>query len=190
MVETNSLDMMQNSGIIYHTESILEMQVGLLVTVFLLNRRWQENFGYMNLKKEDGVTLQTTRDVMGLGLSYAAHSELIILILLGEHIMSYFFGMFRSWELKNKGEPNSYGIETAPIEKVLRIIEILVDLVIFVFVILHLSDMTPEQRNNIPFLHLWIIIDNIIMFFTLPYTILTQVVMVAGEITKNVFTLY
>lgn len=72
----------------------------------------------------------------------------------------------------------------------LRGIEIIVDLVIFVFVIFHLSDMTPEQRMNIPFLHLWIIIDNIIMFFTLPYTILTQVVMVAGEITKNVFTLY
>jgi hypothetical protein len=104
--------------------------------------------------------------------------------------MSYFFGMFRSWELKNKGTPNNYGIETAPCEKILRFIEIIVDLVIFVFVIFHLSDMTPEQRNNIPFLHLWIIIDNIIMFFTLPYTILTQVVMVAGEITKNVFTLY
>jgi len=57
MVETNSLDMMQNSGIIYHTESILEMQVAALLTCFLLNRRWGDNFGYMNLKKDDGVTL-------------------------------------------------------------------------------------------------------------------------------------
>jgi uncharacterized membrane protein YwaF len=57
MVETNSLDMMQNSGIIYHTESILEMQVAALLTCFLLNRRWGDNFGYMNLKEADGVTL-------------------------------------------------------------------------------------------------------------------------------------
>ena len=52
--------MMQNSGIIYHTESILEMQVGTLLTCFLLTRRWSVNFGtpiYMNLYKEDGKTL-------------------------------------------------------------------------------------------------------------------------------------
>jgi len=54
MVETNSLDMMQNSGIIYHTESILEMQIATLLTAFLLNRGWGDNFGYMNLKKDDG----------------------------------------------------------------------------------------------------------------------------------------
>lgn len=37
---------------------------------------------------------------------------------------------------------------------------------------------------------MWIIVDNIIMFLALPYTFLIQIVMVQGEITKNVFTLY
>jgi hypothetical protein len=35
--ETNSLDLMQNSSIIYHTESILEMQIACLILCFILN---------------------------------------------------------------------------------------------------------------------------------------------------------
>ena len=44
--ETNTLDMMQNSSIIYHTESLLEMQILCLVVCFVLNRKWKDNLGY------------------------------------------------------------------------------------------------------------------------------------------------
>jgi len=44
--------------------------------------------------------------------------------------------------------------------------------------------------NSNPLLHFWIIIDMVIMFFTLPYTYFSKVFMFTGEITKNVFTLY
>jgi len=46
MKETNSLDMMQNSSIIYHTESVLEMQIASLVMVMILNNIWADNQGY------------------------------------------------------------------------------------------------------------------------------------------------
>jgi hypothetical protein len=44
--ETNSLDLMQNSSIIYHTESILEMQIACLILFYILNTIWAANFGY------------------------------------------------------------------------------------------------------------------------------------------------
>ena len=40
MKETNALDMMQNSSIIYHTESILEMQLCLILAMFYLTDLW------------------------------------------------------------------------------------------------------------------------------------------------------
>lgn len=36
--ETNALDMMQNSSIIYHMESLLEMQILCLVSCFISSR--------------------------------------------------------------------------------------------------------------------------------------------------------
>ena len=46
MKETNSLDMMQNTSIIYHTESILEMQIITLAVFYILNEEWAHNFSY------------------------------------------------------------------------------------------------------------------------------------------------
>jgi hypothetical protein len=66
-------------------------------------------------------------------------------ILLGEHIVSYFFSIFRNWEVKEKGTTNSYGIDTAPIESKMRIFEIFIDVVIFGAIIFHGSQMTYEE---------------------------------------------
>ena len=38
--ETNSLDIMQNSSIIYHMESVLEMQMAVLIMCFLYSKTW------------------------------------------------------------------------------------------------------------------------------------------------------
>ena len=38
--ETNQLDLIQNASILYHTESILEMQIACLVLCYLLDRQW------------------------------------------------------------------------------------------------------------------------------------------------------
>ena len=36
----------------------------------------------------------------------------------------------------------------------------------------------------------WIIVDLIIMAFTLPYTYISQIMMITGEVIKNTFTLH
>ena len=41
-----------------------------------------------------------------------------------------------------------------------------------------------------PFLNFWVMIDMIIMVITLPYTYMSKFMMINGEITKNIFTLY
>ena len=69
MKETNSLDMMQNSSIVYHTESILEMQMLCLITMVVLNQFWLEKKAYMTVGNGDTATL-------------------LIILLLVEHVMS------------------------------------------------------------------------------------------------------
>jgi len=171
MTETNSLDMMQNSSIVYHTESILEMQVMCLVSLYFVNEWWKAKKGYGNLATDDTAYI-------------------ILLVLLVEHIFSYFFGIFRNREIDQHGKPNSYGIEYAPKEFCLRVFEIILDLAIFVWITLYLVGISQELMHNIPLIHYWVIIDMVIMFFTLPYSYFSKLMMRTGEITKNIFTLY
>lgn len=63
-------------------------------------------------------------------------------IFLAEHIMSYIFGHYRAFEIKHLGKPDDSGIEFAPCEKKLRVIEVIVDIGIFGVAIYHLSCMT------------------------------------------------
>ena len=42
--ETNALDYMQNTSIVYHTESILEAQIITLLCCYVLNQRWSESY--------------------------------------------------------------------------------------------------------------------------------------------------
>ena len=56
--------------------------------------------------------------------------------------MSYFFGLYRNFEIKNLGKPDDNGIEFAPCEKKLRYVEVIVDATIFGIAIYHLSTMT------------------------------------------------
>tara|TARA_B110000285_G_scaffold149011_1_gene166330 strand:- start:1029 stop:2306 length:1278 start_codon:yes stop_codon:yes gene_type:complete len=179
MKETNSLDMMQNTSIIYHTESILEMQIITLIACYILNDSWAHNFGY-NKDQIDPVS----------GYSKANTTKVWFFILLGEHIVSYLFSLYRSWELKTKGVTNSYGIETAPCESYMRYFEIFVDFIIFGAVIFYASQLSVDEFNEQPFLTYWISFDIIIMFFTLPYTKLCQIIMLNDEVTKNIFTIY
>lgn len=50
--------------------------------------------------------------------------------------------------------------------------------------------LTPDQRHNLPFCIYWLLVDMVIMFFTLPYTKLAQYIQINGEITKNIYTMY
>jgi len=46
VIETNSLDIMQNSSIIYHMESVIEMQMLTLIFCYYFTDMWAEKQGY------------------------------------------------------------------------------------------------------------------------------------------------
>jgi len=115
---------------------------------------------------------------------------LLMFVLIGEHIFSYLFGIFREYDLKHNGSKNKNGIESAPREKNLRYFEIVADFTISIWILVAMLTKTTEEFNSLPFLNFWIMIDMIIMMITLPYTFLSKFMMINGEITKNIFTLY
>ena len=115
---------------------------------------------------------------------------MMMIVLLSEHILSYLFGIFRDYEIKRHGKPNKYGIESAPIEFRLRCLEVIGDLIIFIFILNHFTSLNEQQFNNLPLLNYWMLVDMIIMFLTLPYTYMSRLMMITGEIIKNIFTLY
>lgn len=171
MKETNALDMMQNSSIIYHTESILEMQMCCLISMILLTFYWQDKLGYKNQE--------------GMGTSM-----MLMYVLMAEHILSYLFGIFRNYDIDKNGKKNKRGIESAPRESALRIIEIVVDMGISVWILVVMLSQDSKTFNSLPLLNFWIMCDMIIMMITLPYTYISKFMMINGEITKNIFTLY
>jgi hypothetical protein len=114
----------------------------------------------------------------------------LIYVFLGEHLTVYLFGIFREHDLKHNGTSNKYGIETAPKEFCLKIFEVVFDVLLFVVVIYNFTRQTDKEFHEQPLLNYWLLIDIIIMLITLPYTIMSQIMMMSGEITKNVFTLY
>lgn len=115
---------------------------------------------------------------------------MLVWVFFGEHIMSYIFGLYRNYEIQHIGKPNEVGIETAPCERKLAFIELLVDCIIFGGSIYHLTTNTKAQIHDQPFVNYWIIIDMTIMLFTLPYVNFAKYLTLDGEITKNVYTVY
>ena len=85
--------MMQNQSIIYHYESILEMQVLCFAFIYLM-------FVYNNKQVEDHMVSHGT----------------IMNCLLIEHIVAYACNSFRNYDIKKNGVPDAHGVYRAPTE--------------------------------------------------------------------------
>lgn len=86
MVETNSLDLMQNINVIYRPESIIEFQIATLLMMKFFHLHWQPKFLY-------------------------EHSDNVLTdIFLAEHILSYVISFIRLYDLKKNGNPDQSGI--------------------------------------------------------------------------------
>lgn len=129
--------------------------------------------------------------IMNFGLTQLEFTEMIIFILLVEHIFSYISAFFKTWELATYGVPNEKGIEVAKIGSILYWVEIIVDVLVIILIIIHFANLDgSDMLHDLPLLNYWILFDTVIMFLTLPYMALAKVLMLKGEITKNIFTLY
>ena len=75
--------MMQNTSIVYHTESLLEMQFLCLITIIYLQR-------------SSAVEFEDSERIL--------YSDTMILIaLVVEHIFSYSAAIFRNWDIERNG---------------------------------------------------------------------------------------
>jgi hypothetical protein len=88
------------------------MQIMCLVLCFILDRSWASNQGY-------GTYIEENPSTFGLQVGdYDCYqiARFFMGCLLLEHIMSYSFGMYRSWEIKHRGVVDSKGFDSAPVE--------------------------------------------------------------------------
>lgn len=92
---------MQNTNIMYHMESIVEMQLISTIVIWLV---WS-----LNQNKNESIETEI---------------NILIIILLFLHFITYFFALFRAWEIDHHGKIDVNGIERGPIETNLRSIEI------------------------------------------------------------------
>lgn len=110
---------MQNSSIIYHIESVLEMQfMCLLIFIFIIE------FDQSEIVKTDTDKIAESNEIM------------VALIL--EHVFSYIAGIFRQWEINRYGKVDINGVFRAKKESFLSTVEIFIDCIIFGFSINHM----------------------------------------------------
>lgn len=76
-----------------------------------------------------------------MGMTVENFTIATIYALFCEHIMAYLFDIFRSYDIKKNGRTNRFGIEHAPKETLLRILEVLIDLFIAIVLILHFKNL-------------------------------------------------
>jgi len=141
---------------------------------------WATKQGYGTLKST-GIFGGTTLEA----------SKTMIYLLGIEHIIAYCFNLYRMYEIGNYGKiDDQTGIQSAPNETRLKYVEIILDFIIFVIFIAHFFMIGNDEFNNSPLNYIFILVDVIIMFVSLPYSYVVQRILVASEITKNVFTLF
>jgi len=115
----------------------------------------------------------------------------MIYILAIEHVVAYSFNIYRIWEIGKYGEINDQtGVKSAPNETKLKYVEIFMDFILFIIFISHFFMMSNDEFNDCPLNFIFILVDVIIMFVSLPYSYVVQRILVSSEITKNVFTLF
>ena len=102
---------MLNSSIVYHIESLLEMQFLCLIVVFYL-RRFEAG------PSEDHE-------------EHAQEDLNILISLVFEHIFSYTCSIFRTYDIERNGQMDVNGIYRAKRETFLGTVEVFVDCIIF-----------------------------------------------------------
>lgn len=159
--EMTELDMMQNQSIIYHTESIIEMQIGLLLFCYALNQLWEEPFKY-------GVLREGAENASPFGMSFYDFSNILCFLMLAEHFMSYLFTYIKNNDIYRRGVSNEIGIENTTMATVLDCVSVLFEFVIFLLTIVHVVTM-GEKVHDIPLINYFLVLNICVTMLTIPY---------------------
>jgi hypothetical protein len=82
------------------------------------------------------------------------------------------------------------GIYRAKTETFLGNVEVFIDCIIMGYTLNHLMAAENEHLMERPYTVFWIIIDCTLMFLTLGYVYLSQIMKVKVEIQKNIYSLF
>lgn len=109
--------MMQNTSILNHPESIIEMQLAGLIFFYTINARWEEAFGH-------GLQMSEPTDdaIVNFGQSYKDFSLTLLFFMLVEHILSYIFTYVKRNDILKRGTVGADGVESTPVCKILDIV--------------------------------------------------------------------
>ena len=113
----------------------------------------------------------------------------IILALLIEHLASYFIAYFRQYDIERYGELDIQGVPQAKRESAIANIQYLFVCLIVGFSVKQMFILDPQERRFQSYLVQWIIVDCIIILIQRYYIYVCQMMMISGEIMKNVYTL-
>ena len=123
MLEIDHADMMQNLLITHHSSSILKMQIFMTLSVIYAQRITAFRKDHFHIDENETGNIY------------------LILLLLIEHIVSFSAGIFRDWEIKNKGRADLNGVIRGPIESFLMNVEQFLDYTLFGFIIKHYLEL-------------------------------------------------
>lgn len=174
--EVNANDMMQNTSIIYHCESISGTQLLVLLIIWLY-AGWEvpEHLKHFEEKLVPVMDMQ----------------QVIMVLLCIEHATCYFIEMFRRWEVDKSGIHDVNGIPRAPIESWLSLVQYFY---IFFLIGFISQKMLTVDRAIMPFrvqlATLWILVDTLVMFMSRIFIAFALRVKQTGELVKNMYTLY
>ena len=169
--------MMQNSSIIYHPESLNEMQIICLVIFWMLNAYIIDNEP-ANMKKhldESGEMPQV---------------NFLLYALLVEHIGGYLLEIFRQYDIEKNGQLDAYGVPRAKTESLLGSLHYFVICLILGYAFKTIMGMDDHIFKQLSFALLWIVVDAMIMLFTRLYIALALYLKISGEVTKNIYTVH
>ena len=176
-IEVNSLDMMQNTTIVYNMEVVILFQILFLISSLIFNKMQED------LDAQRGLKIEIKPE------HHPIWPEHISVMLIVIHCISYVIHEYSIHEINEKGQPDIMGVYRAPNDVVLKTIELLLICLATGFTLMHIID--GYYQKNIQFiLVLCQIIDIMIMFGMKPYIYLGQFIQQNTEIQKNMTTLY
>jgi len=84
-------------------------------------------------------------------------------------VISCFIQHWRRYEVGKFGEPDINGVIRAKKESLFGTFEVLVSSILFGYIVNFLSGLTPKEFHANAMFHYWILMDCMLMFFTLGY---------------------
>lgn len=170
--------MMQNTSILYHPESVAEMQAIILAIVWSqLPQDIPAHFATNPEVYEELKNLQMTLEAIFAGLMI-------------EHVSSYFIELFRRYDIEKNGVLDINGVPRAKFESLLATLQYFFICFMIGFI---LQKLIAIDRTDCPIriaLCLqWTIVDMSIMLLTRIYINLALYLKQTGEIVRNIYTL-